>query len=868
MRLERRDGTRERTVLTGMIVDVGVLSRLAPKWDKTDGGLFSASWSNLIASWCVEHYQKYGKAPARSVEAAFASWAESAADKDTVKLVEKYLEGLSGEYGRLKKQSNADYVVDLAAKHFTQVKVTRLKEALEGDLELGKLDEAVERVKKFDRVEVSGEDGIDLFTDEAEVRSTFTERREPLITFSGALGDFFGRSFERDGFIAFLGPEKRGKCVSEDQDVMLSDGRVRTIRQMVENRDHTPVLSLNEKTGKFQPRQVAQFWNNGVKVCYRLTTKSGRQVETTGNHRYLTPAGWKYLNEIEPGEFVAVPRRLAYFGQAEVSDALVKFLAYTVAEGCCVAHQPNFTNTDPEMVEDFHVSCDALRIPWRRKGITTYLRSPARQLLTGHGLIGKKSVHKEVPPVVWTLTRRQVSLFLRILFSCDGTIYQDRGRPKIQLRLGSEKLVRQVGYLLTRFGIVYSVAYGEVAKAGKVFPNWQVSIGDLENVNLFLKEVNFVSYKRTEPVDDFLLPRKSFLDRVPPAVIQKVWDQAKTTGILRKVFGHKTTAVREALRLGRPMMKRTFSTLTHPLIRKLASGDVLWDEVVEVRSVGAKKTYDLGVPHLHNFVAANCVVHNTFHLMNVAWQALKERRKVAFFEIGDLSKHQIKSRFLVRASKHPVWATKPDRPVKYPKSLEVEDGKALVEFEERHFKTGLDQEAAWKAVQKFMTGTVKSKESHFRLSVHPNNSLTAAGLRGIVQTWARAGWVADIVVIDYADLLAAPPGYSESRDQINANWKEMRRLSQEIHGLVVTATQANAASYRAESLDMSNFSEDKRKFAHVTGMVGINQTAVEKADQVQRLNWLVLREDEFLTTDHVFVAGCLALANPTVRSAK
>ena len=41
--------------------------------------------------------------------------------------------------------------------------------------------------------------------------------------------------------------------------------------------------------------------------------------------------------------------------------------------------------------------------------------------------------------------------------------------------------------------------------------------------------------------------------------------------------------------------------------------------------------------------------------------------------------------------------------------------------------------------------------------------------------------------------------------------------------LVVTATQADANSYDRTSLKMSNFSEDKRKLAHVTAMYGLNQ---------------------------------------------
>jgi hypothetical protein len=94
----------------------------------------------------------------------------------------------------------------------------------------------------------------------------------------------------------------------------------------------------------------------------------------------------------------------------------------------------------------------------------------------------------------------------------------------------------------------------------------------------------------------------------------------------------------------------------------------------------------------------------------------------------------------------------------------------------------------------------------------------------------------------------------------------MRALSQEIDCLVVTATQANAASYKSELMGRWNFSEDKRKLAHCTGMIGINATVKEQDRGIQRLNWIVLREGEFSYTKCVNVANCLAISNPAIRS--
>ena len=100
----------------------------------------------------------------------------------------------------------------------------------------------------------------------------------------------------------------------------------------------------------------------------------------------------------------------------------------------------------------------------------------------------------------------------------------------------------------------------------------------------------------------------------------------------------------------------------------------------------------------------------------------------------------------------------------------------------------------------------------------------------MIKSWERDGWLPDVIVIDYADLLAAESSRTEGRDTINGTWKALRALSQELHGLVVTATQSDANSATTGLLTRANFSEDKRKFAHITGMNGLNQNNEEKKE--------------------------------------
>lgn len=251
-------------------------------------------------------------------------------------------------------------------------------------------------------------------------------------------------------------------------------------------------------------------------------------------------------------------------------------------------------------------------------------------------------------------------------------------------------------------------------------------------------------------------------------------------------------------------------------------------------------------------------------LMDLAWMGMTQRRRVAFFECGDMSERQILRRYAVRASGRP----RNPRTVKYPKFIyhDPDDKEATVEHEDREFDKPLSWKTAWKAFEKVKKNKVKSDDSYLRLSCHPNSSLNVHGMISILDGWERQGWVPQVVIVDYADILAPLYHGDEGREQINKTWKALRALSQSRHCLVATATQSSAKGYTTDTLSRKEFSDDKRKMAHCTAMIGINRTITEAQNGLCRLNWIVLRDDEFVSTKCCHVAGSLSLARPHILS--
>lgn len=158
----------------------------------------------------------------------------------------------------------------------------------------------------------------------------------------------------------------------------------------------------------------------------------------------------------------------------------------------------------------------------------------------------------------------------------------------------------------------------------------------------------------------------------------------------------------------------------------------------------------------------------------------------------------------------------------------------------------------------------------FKLATYPAGILTVSEIRRCLDGWERHdGFVPDLIAIDYADLLSADDGkVNEFRHRQDHIWKSLRALSMERHVLLVTATQADADSYKRGRLSISNFSEDKRKLAHVTAQYGLNQDphGREKKLGIMRINEIVVREGEFSADREVYVLQDLASGRPYLES--
>src|SRR5437764_8916993 len=91
-------------------------------------------------------------------------------------------------------------------------------------------------------------------------------------------------------------------CLAGDTPVYLPDsGTYMPIKELA-GRSGFRVLALNEKTWLMDAKVVTQAFATGTKPVFKLTTMLGRSVRATANHKFLSPAGWRRVDESEPND--------------------------------------------------------------------------------------------------------------------------------------------------------------------------------------------------------------------------------------------------------------------------------------------------------------------------------------------------------------------------------------------------------------------------------------------------------------------------------------------------------------------------------------------------------------------------------------
>jgi replicative DNA helicase len=351
-----------------------------------------------------------------------------------------------------------------------------------------------------------------------------------------------------------------------------------------------PVWALNERL-QYSPRTMTHVFPSGRRPVFALRLASGKRIEATANHPFLTFDGWTPLAGLRAGARIGTPRH--------VPPPLAP-------EPCA----------EPELVAMAHLLGGGSSVGG---GSWVGGEPIGRAGRAREDLAAEAAASVGLPAWIFGLPKAQVAVFLGHLWASGGSVTtrDDERGGEVRLAAASRRLLEDVSRLLLRFGITARLVE---RPAGQGRAGYTVEICDRDDQLRFLREIGVPGHRVTArrrllraletgtsnaevdtiPGEVWERVRQVLLDPGPP----RPWPAA-AAGVPAAggAPGEPETA---GQRLG-----RVAAVLDDAGLEMLATNDIYWDEVVAIEPLGVQDVYDATVLGTHNFIANGIAVHNS-----------------------------------------------------------------------------------------------------------------------------------------------------------------------------------------------------------------------------------------------------------------
>jgi ribonucleoside-diphosphate reductase alpha chain len=276
--------------------------------------------------------------------------------------------------------------------------------------------------------------------------------------------------------------EATNPCVTGDT-LIYTSGGLHKAKDLYDSQQPQQVVLDGRFGVEAHTSEASPVFYTGRKPVYRLHTSEGYELDATSDHQIMTVAGWRTLQELQPGDKVHILNRKGGFGPngtlglGRTLGWLIGDGTFNIADGAGLLFFGDEQELAPEFagyvnnfvgVENHRNIYAPTRtyqvsaVPVAGRQETRVVSGRMKERLAGMGVADKE----QVPTIVFTGTEEMQRGFLQGLFSSDGTILDDVSKG-VSVRLWSSKpgLLKDVQRLLLNFGIASKV-YLERKMAG------------------------------------------------------------------------------------------------------------------------------------------------------------------------------------------------------------------------------------------------------------------------------------------------------------------------------------------------------------------------------------------------------------------
>ena len=489
-----------------------------------------------------------------------------------------------------------------------------------------------------------------------------------------------------DIHILLIGDPGIAKCTDGDSEVLLADGSLVKIRDVVEEvlkekgeqkvEDGVYAISNHDLLslgldGKVSESKATYFWKlEAPEQMYEIETGTGKRVTVTPEHPFFISSGGhaasRKASELKEGEFIATPRFIPVKGKPQplhsprkgktnanatnlpshINEGFARLLGYLCGDGYfrkTTSYEISLTNNDEDVLEDFSSILSSYNLPStvrvdRRSGVKTVVAFSVElgEILAKLGM-EKTSFGRNVPDAIMRSPDDVAASFIRAYFDCEASV----GKEGLTVVSASRGMLSRVQLLLLRFGIISQLheAYSRATNAKnhqKTKYHRLFILG--RNAMEYGKKIGFTSKEKQGKLESLGKKFNTNLD-VVPNISQLLRETRIILGLTQEECGIPKSTYRHLENGGRSPSRETlakvasaFRSKASPeaeknirLIELLSESHIFWDKVKSIRKVKPKEkwVYDLQVDTVHNFIANGMVVHNTRFLQSITTLAPK-----------------------------------------------------------------------------------------------------------------------------------------------------------------------------------------------------------------------------------------------------
>ena len=338
------------------------------------------------------------------------------------------------------------------------------------------------------------------------------------------------------------GNTKHGK-IGEMIEEIIKKGKLEQIEKDIEG-----VYNPNIKVFAFD-KNLKGKWSDvtiaarkvSPKYLYKMETRSGRKVTITKDHCLVCLKDGNVVTTkgdiVQIGNYLPVPRQVK---QSEIrfdnaySEELLTLLGLFTSEGH-IGKRVSISNTDNKILELIARASKYLCLD-----ISPIYNYPSKTQVRGYYFKNKgllrlikdiagdgKSGTKRVPFPIFSLSDKQISIYLKAYFEGDGGAESH----EITATTKSENLASDLAYLLLRFGIIARIhskiksATNTVAKIKREY--YQISISGQDNIRKYIDEIGFITKEKNDKALKLLKKSNTNFDVVPElqSIFKEIYDE-------------------------------------------------------------------------------------------------------------------------------------------------------------------------------------------------------------------------------------------------------------------------------------------------------------------------------------------------------